>query len=351
MRILSIGTFKAHNRNNTCSHRSDCLKKHATEKFTEIDSTINYNIWTKIINKLSYYGIKFYLPDNTNINQKIIDEIKKEKYDIVWIDKGNIIYPKTLSMIKEMQPQCIIVHYMIDDFMNPYHASKQIIKDIPLYDYYIVNRKKNIEELKERGCKNPIFTYMSYESKFHFPRTLSKEDRIKLNSDVSFIGTYEKDRAESILYLAKRGVKVRIWGNGWKKFKNKNPNLIIENHGLYNEDFCKAIKCSKINLAFLRKKSRDLHTTRSFEIPACGGFMLAERTEEHQDLYVEDKEAVFFSTNEELFEKCLYYLSHDEERIKITMAGYQRCNNSGHTNQETINAILNKIVLSHKSFQ
>ena len=81
--------------------------------------------------------------------------------------------------------------------MNPYHKTKQILDTIPLYDYYIVNRKTNVEELKAYGCKNPICTFMSYEPKFHHPYPLKEEDKVRLGGDVGFIGTYEKDRAET----------------------------------------------------------------------------------------------------------------------------------------------------------
>jgi spore maturation protein CgeB len=84
----------------------------------------------------------------------------------------------------------------------------------------------------------------------------------------------------------------------------------------------------------------DLQTSRTMEIPACGGFMLAERTDEHLALFEKGKEAEFFSTNEELLEKCRYYLTHDVERQSISKAGTLRCKTSGYSNEETLRKLI-----------
>ena len=212
MRILSVGPFPKE-RNNTSCHRSDWLRKHA-DCFKEIDNNQPMTLYWKVIYHLGIHGLRFNLPDTGHINDRIKEEVAKNDYDIVWIDKGNNILPSTLRFIKEKQPECKIVHYMIDDFMNPYHTTRQILDTIPLYDYYIVNRKANIQELKERNCKHPVLCYMSYESNFHHPYALAEGDKERLGGEVGFIGTYEKERAESMKYLADNGITVRIFGGG-----------------------------------------------------------------------------------------------------------------------------------------
>ena len=72
--------------------------------------------------------------------------------------------------------------------------------------------------------------------------------------------------------------------------------------------------------------------------------MLGERTDEHLKLFEEGKEAEFFSNNEELLKKCLYYLAHDEERKIIARRGYERCLTSGYSNYETLKRIIEQIL-------
>ena len=166
-----------------------------------------------------------------------------------------------------------------------------------------------------------------------------------MGADVGFIGTFEKDRADKMLYLAKNGIHVRVWGNEWGSYVGKHPNLQVENKPIYDEDYRKAICATRINLCFLRKLNRDLQTDRTMEIPACGAFMLAERTDEHRVLFEEDKEAVYFDINkpEELLEKVKYYLSHEDERKEIALAGRRRCLKSDYSHEAALKEMLSKI--------
>jgi spore maturation protein CgeB len=71
--------------------------------------------------------------------------------------------------------------------------------------------------------------------------------------------------------------------------------------------------------------ARDETTTRTYEIPACAGFMLHEHTQELQRLFEEDKEVACFGSGRELAEKIEFYLAHPEQRKAIASAGHARC--------------------------
>jgi spore maturation protein CgeB len=160
---------------------------------------------------------------------------------------------------------------------------------------------------------------------------------------VGLIGSFEEQRAESIYFLAKNGIQVGVWGNGWEKNKLSHPNLRLKGPGILGDDYARGICSFDICLGFLRKVNRDQQTLRSMEIPACGAFMLAERTDEHLAYFEEGKEAEFFGTDEELLEKVRYYLDHEAERKQIARAGRERCLKSGYSNHERLKEFLARI--------
>lgn len=341
MKILSIGSLTGVS--NTCLHRHWALKK-IGDKVDEVNTNKNpISLWFRIAYHLFLWGLPVKLPENNNENKKIKELVSKNDYNLIWIDKGISIFPETLQYIKEKLPKAIIVSYSPDNMALRHNQSLQYLKCIPLYDYIVTNKSYIIEDMKKLGAKNVIFVNNSFESSFHYPRELTSNDRERLGGDVGFVGTWEKERCESILYLVDHGIKVRVFGDKkWQKYKDYNPNLIIEDHGLFNEDYAKSFKAFKISLCFLRKMNYDQQTTRTVEIPACGGFMMAERTKEHQAMFEENIEAVFFSTNEELLEKCKYYLTHDRERNNIISAGYNRCIRN-YSNYSTLKSIFKQI--------
>jgi len=100
---------------------------------------------------------------------------------------------------------------------------------------------------------------------------------------------------------------------------------------VYGDDYARALTGSKISIGFLRKACPDQHTTRTFEIPACGSMLLADRTQEHQEFFEEGKEAEFFDSCEELLEKTKFYCSNESARKRIAKGGYKRCIEGGYT--------------------
>jgi spore maturation protein CgeB len=321
MRILFLGPKE----NATTWQRIEALKENGHELEVVYDRIIGVkpNFFRRLI-RFAFRKMGKPLEQN-NENKALVDKAKTFKPDLVFISKGLTIKSSTIISIKKLNPNCAVICYSLDDIMNPGNQSKTYLKAIPYYDIHFTSKTYNIEELLDLGAKKVRFTNNSYSPLIHKPLELTTHDIEQYGCSVSFIGGYEADRAGDLLYLAENGVKIRIWGNNWHKYKVKHPNLIIEYKAAYGDIYTKVVNSSEIILGFLRKINRDTITTRSLEIPASGGFMLAERTQDHLDLFKEGVEAEYFDTREELKDKIIYYLNEPEKLKAIALAGYNKC--------------------------
>lgn len=276
----------------------------------------------------------FGMRDLAGVNRAIRAALAEERFDALWIDKGIVIEPATLAEVRRRQPGCRIVGYSPDDMMNPVNQTRQFVACLPHYDVYFTTKSFGVVELQALGAPRAEFVGNAFDPEVHRPIDLSPDERAALGGPVGFIGQWEPDRAGDLCFLAESGIDVRVWGPSWERLERRPPRLRVEGRPMWHDDYARAICAFDINLCFLRKANRDLQTTRSVEIPACGAFMLAERTDEHLALFEEGREAEFFGDRDELLSKTRYYLEHPVERRRIAAAGRARCLASGYRNQD-----------------
>jgi len=279
-------------------------------------------------------------PDLLGTNKAILAALRSRHWDILWIDKSLSILPETLATFRRESPDTTLIAYSPDDCRILYNEAVRYAQSIPEYDLHITTKSYNVEELRNWGARDVLFIDNAYCPEIHRPLELSTVDRDHFACEVGFVGYFEEDRAERMLELARAGVPVVVRGPAWNRLRNSHHDLTVFDEYLEDEDYPKAVNATGINLGFLRKQARDLQTTRSIEIPACGGFLLAERTPEHQALFEEGQEAEFFEGFDELLEKCQFYMAHPDERERIAMGGLERCHRDGYGNKDRLARVL-----------
>ncbi len=285
--------------------------------------------------------------DLSDANVRIRSIADEMMFAVVWIDKGLAIEADTIHYLRRRSPHCVVVGYSPDDMGSRHCQSRQFLEHLPLYDVFFTTKSYNVAELKAMGCARAHFMGNAYDPHVHRPVSLTDVERESLGGPLGFIGTREAERLRCLQRLAQDGIPVRVWGGEWKRRDRIHPNLVLERRLLWGDSYARAIAAFDINLCFLRRLNRDRQTTRSVEIPACGKFMLAERTEEHLEMFEEGSEAEFFESYEELLDKIVFYLGRAELREQIGSAARARCEKSGYSNHERLRAAL-QIVRSLK---
>lgn len=337
-KILFVGPVY---RGGTCYDRMRVMRDMGLD-ITTFDTTPYLNGGTKIARSFRHRtktGLNV-----MRLNRDLLSVAgKSDGITHIWFGKAIFIWPETLKKIKKITG-AVLIHYT-PDFQIIWQRSRHFIKSIPLYDIVFTTKPFELDLYKELGAQRVYLTYQAYDKNRFYPREPSEQDFMKYKTDIAFIGHYEKYRADCIRAIVDSGVKVKVWGEYWGRYAKWHPwaRNVVMGRSVICDQYCLALSSAAICLGFLSRFMPESTTTRSFEIPACGAFMLADRTKEHLEFFEEGKEAEFFSSKKELVEKVHYYLEHPQKRKDIAAAGRQRCVNSGYSFQERLKDILEKV--------
>jgi len=281
----------------------------------------SYLYTTKKINLRNRILNRILLPLIQNrINEHFINHIKSDAYDAILVITGWHLSVKSIETAKK-HARCILNWSMEELFNNVFSAFINT-ETYNKYDIIFSPRQHLFKQYLSKGIKRieylPFFYYPQ-----HYPIVPTGKDKELWGSDIAFMGTWSKEREKVLKML--EGHKVKIWGGGWNKSHNKfKHKFTITNKIAWLEDMSKVVNSTKIIVDTLTKEQNDKINMKNYQIPACGGFLLSQRTDEILALFEEDKEIVCYDSYEELKDKCEYYLLHGEDRKKIAINAHNK---------------------------
>jgi spore maturation protein CgeB len=280
----------------------------------------------------------------TRLNREIVAIAEREKPDVFWADKVLGLQPETLEKLRAMGVAS--VSYMIDNAFGPRRDPgwRLYMRCIPQFDLHVVQRDSNFADYKARGARDVIKVQTAYEPTIHFPPPEGWSDEQR-DRGVSFIGTSYDDRPEFLTRLWQDGLPVVISGDAmWReRLRPDAAKALYTGDALYGEAYRDGIWRSQINLSFITHGNQDEFVHKSFEIAACGGFLMAERSAGHTARFVEDEEAVFFTGYDECLEKVRRYLPDEAARERIAAAGRARAVKDGYGNDAQMEKIAERV--------
>ena len=243
------------------------------------------------------------------LKRQIHSHINSHSPDLLLIYGSNsFIYPPVLRLIKQRGLKVVLFEG------NLRFGQLFQVEAIPLYDLIIATDSYIIPFLRQiMGHKNSVYlTGFGVPSVFRQVE-IAEDISQRYGADVSFIGRYFPNRDD---FMRKLERQVTIWGTDWEQ------SLLEHKDGIKYLDPSEKplVYCSsKINL-HLRPGNNQINSfsTRIWEVPLCGGFILSEWSKDLVELFVEDKEIVVFRSPGEADTKISYYLQREEERMRIT---------------------------------
>ncbi|HZC46630.1 MAG TPA: glycosyltransferase, partial [Candidatus Acidoferrum sp.] len=273
------------------------------------------------------------------LNRALIENAAAFLPDVILIGKGRWFTPATLEAARRASG-ATIVNWATDDPFNSADNSRELLDSIPLYDLYVCTKKEIMNDVRRVGCANVAYVRFGYKPDVHFPEApATAEERERFVCDVMFVGGCDPHRIAyfEALIRAIPEIKLHLYGMYWERVRTLRP---YARGFAVAREYRLAVNGAKIAVNLVRRANRDDHVMRTFEIPACGGFMLTERSATHDELFSEDNEAAFFSLPDELVAKVRTYLGRDQDRAGIAAAGHRKITQGRHTYGDRLTEII-----------
>ena len=327
---------------------------------------IEYQNFFGTLSKMQNIEASFFAVDEVlaevgrdEMNKRLIKAVEEQRPDLLFtVIFQDEIKKETINYITK-QTRTKTFNWFTDDHWRLFTFSRYWA---PLFTAVGTTDSLAPAKYKSYGINNVIKTQWAANTALFHPEQLSANSRQLTANTITFVGKNYGVRQKYIDDLQKKGLPAKGYGKGWggglvsqekmlEIFSGSKINLNFT-EGYFNwpkqlaklfikkesGKYSSSIQHLPSNIRSLVGAGRRQIKARTFEIPACGGFLLSGKADNLSDYYIPGKEIEIFADFDELAEKCEYYLEHEPERAAIAKAGYERTI-SDHTYEKRFNDI------------
>lgn len=253
-----------------------------------------------------------------SMNRMLLEVTRSEKPDLLFC----VLFTDELDkeVVREISENTdtVTLNWFCDDHWRFENYSQCWA---PMFNWVTTTASSALPKYDRIGHKNVIKT--QWACNHYSYRRLD----LPLVYDVTFVGQPHGDRRQVIEALRKAGMCAQVWGTGWESGRLSQEAMIgVFNQSRINLNLSNASARPRLSRMLPWRKSAGTQQIkgRNFEVPGCGGFLLSDHADNLEEYYGIGEEIECFETTRDLIDKVVYYLRHEEQRVRIAEAGYRR---------------------------
>jgi spore maturation protein CgeB len=216
------------------------------------------------------------------------------------------------------------LNFLTDDPWNPAHRAPWFMDALSRYD------------------RGPAVSYLpfAYAPDQHFPEPPAGDvERARYAADVVFAGGADRERVAMVTPFIEAGFRVALYGGYWDRFAVTRP--YARGHA-DPRTLRKAVGGALVSLCLVRRANRDGHSMRTFEVPAMGGCMLIEDTEEHRAFFGAPGEAVVYANSAaEMVDAIRTLVADRPRRVRLADTAHRLIAGGPFTYADRLRSMLN----------
>lgn len=252
--------------------------------------------------------------------------------DMLLFLKSDSIHASTYQLLRRLLKKTLFLSFHPDDpwnqrrFLKKGPSHRRALLQLSQMDaVFLWSRELVGKAVREGGAKRAYYLPFAADPELH-PKleSIAPEEKEALSANVLFIGSWDEEREAYFKPLAEADLGLAIYGGIYWRTRCQNAALKAAFRGrpLVGIEQSKAALATPLMINVLRQQNKGACNMRTFEIPATGGFMLHEYSEEAAAFFPEGEAAAYFRDPLDLVEKVRYYLAHDKEREAIQTRGH-----------------------------
>lgn len=259
------------------------------------------------------------------LGEILLARVRDFRPDLVFFLAQAPVEPQLLRRLRSEGP--LLAYWFVEDFqVFPYWRDLAPEVDV----FFTLQREPFFGELTKLGQKNHAFLPLAADPEIYRPLNLTPEEKVQFGAALAFVGAGYRNRREFFLGLLDFDFK--IWGSDWNLHSPLGP--FIQNQGarVSEEDAVKICNASCINLNLHSSPFHlginpegDYLNPRTFDLAVAGAFQLVDPRLQLPEFFQPEKEVVIFHDLTEAREKIAFFLSHEEERLRVARRGRERC--------------------------
>lgn len=258
-------------------------------------------------------------------NAEYIACIEKIKPDMLFVIKGETIFPDTLKRIKErLNIPCVAYIWDCPFYSFAGHGVDACRKNnfsdgMMFYDHIFVYDPYYVEQIAKRGVSHVSYLPLATDPDVYRRMDTATDAADRFEFDVAFVGAPLPNRIKVLDGL--NGFNLGVFGDGWEKRFSFSGLPQYYKGKAAGEKVLKIYSSSKIVLNIHDPEATYGVNTRTFDIPACGAFELVDFKPEIRKLFRLGEEMVCYRNTDDLQKLVRFYLDNPAQRKAIADRG------------------------------
>jgi len=280
----------------------------------------------------------------SNQNKRYIAMAEKHRPSFIFIIKGESVFPRTLSHIKNhLMIPCI--SYQWDD---PFYTNSggsglddyrknNFRLGMTNYDHIFAFDNYYVDEIKKRGVSHVSYLPLATDEDLYKNTPPTEDEKKMYGYEIAFVGMPFDNRIE--IFNELKDFNAGVFGDFWDMHRDRLKGDYFKGPAA-GDKVLKIYSASKIVMNINHPHSVYGVNTRTFDIPSCGAFEIMDYKQGIEDLFDVGNEIVCYHDVRELKSLVKYYLDHPDRRNEIAEKGCLKARKQ-HTWTQRVKKVIN----------